>query len=871
MSISKSMPHPLTGPPISRWSQITLVLIMAVIIWLPRGLELDHFVTADEHAWLARSANFYRAMARGDYADTFQRHHPGVTVTWAGTLGFLTTYPDYAENAPRQFGWLTEEIEPFLAEQGFTAIELLAAGRTFVVLMITLTLALSFWISIRLLGLFPTLIGFGLIAFAPFHVGLSRLMHLDGLLSSFMLLTVVAFLRALYENSYRLLALSGVAAGLAWLTRSPGLFLIPFLGSVALIEYVVNRHSRTLWQTIRFMLIWGTIGLLTFGLLWPAMWVDPFGSVARVLGAATSYAAEGHLKPTFFNGEVYGGDPGAIFYPLAYLWRITPVTMFGLPLGVMSLTFQILLAWRNNEKLIISSRALLALAAYALLFGLFMNSGAKKFDRYLLPSHLPLLLIAGMGWYSSTLFVHKQMNGLLFQKGMSLNCDCEMVDVPSWKGGRAHIVASIFCVALVATQAFFALPTFPHYLTFYNSLMGGPNKAPSMMMIGWGEGADEAARVVSTHLTPQNTAPPAVASAYTNGPFSYFYASKTLPIYFWHQADYAVLYAQDYQRRLPAPRQIAHFESQTPVHTVLLNGIRYADIYDVTTMDLPDYVTTWGVDQPQIRLVSYQFPASVVPPSDTLNTTLYLQNLATIEQDLSVVTRLVGRNGVEIARSEGWPWGSPTSTWSVGDVWPDGHALRIPSDSAAGFYRLDVGFVEPESGSLLDTTQAATGADLGEYLTLDYVAVGDPHVELGGYAGELVKPPAVLGTIVQLDGVMLSTQSVQAGETISATLAWQALSPIPLDYTTFVHVVGPNGMLTQHDQPPLGGFLPTSFWHPSRAVVDSVPLAIPVDAAPGIYQVHVGMYELESGDRLPITHDGLPIGDSIIVSELAVE
>jgi len=51
-----------------------------------------------------------------------------------------------------------------------------------------------------------------------------------------------------------------------------------------------------------------------------------------------------------------------------------------------------------------------------------------------------------------------------------------------------------------------------------------------------------------------------VASAYTNGPFSYFYPGETWPIYFWHGADYAVLYAQDRQRRLPAPRQIAYFE-----------------------------------------------------------------------------------------------------------------------------------------------------------------------------------------------------------------------------------------------------------------------------------------------------------------------
>ena len=94
------------------------MLLMALLIWLPRGLALDRFVTADEHAWLARSGNFYRALALGDFASTFQRHHPGVTTTWAGLAGFVTTYPAYAREAPAYFGWLTEEIEPFLRSQG---------------------------------------------------------------------------------------------------------------------------------------------------------------------------------------------------------------------------------------------------------------------------------------------------------------------------------------------------------------------------------------------------------------------------------------------------------------------------------------------------------------------------------------------------------------------------------------------------------------------------------------------------------------------------------------------------------------------------------------------------------------------------------
>ncbi len=157
-----------------------LYILVLLSIWLPRALALDRFVTVDEPKWLARSANFYLALANGDLAGTFTREHPGVTITWAGMAGFLLRYPDYIRETP---GRLTEswEIEPVLRENGKEPVEILEAGRAFVVLMITLALFLSFHKSVLLIGLWPAVAGFLLIAFDPFLVGLSRLLHLDGL------------------------------------------------------------------------------------------------------------------------------------------------------------------------------------------------------------------------------------------------------------------------------------------------------------------------------------------------------------------------------------------------------------------------------------------------------------------------------------------------------------------------------------------------------------------------------------------------------------------------------------------------------------------------------------------------------------------
>ena len=399
----------------SSTATILATVIIAILIWLPRGLALDRFVTADEHAWLARSGNFYRALANGDFAATFQRHHPGVVVTWAGTLGFLQTYPGYAEDAPRQFGWLTEEIEPFLRAQGTDPVAVLAAGRGYVVLIISLALLLSFLLAVRVIGLWPALAGFVLIALDPFHIGLSRLLHLDGLLSSLMFLSLLAFLHYQQSRRWSSLVLSAIGAGLAWLTRSPGLFLIPFFGLIFIGQYfrfsifelrvAITGSARLVRHSlIVHPLIWLLIAALIFIVLWPAMWVDPLGSLVQVLSAASTYAAEGHLKPTFFNGAVISGDPGWLFYPISYLWRTTPVTLLGLVFALVGLSIRRGI-WAERG----ARNVALILLLYALLFGLFMNIGAKKFDRYLLPIYPALNLVAGLGLVGMAVTVYSSV------------------------------------------------------------------------------------------------------------------------------------------------------------------------------------------------------------------------------------------------------------------------------------------------------------------------------------------------------------------------------------------------------------------------------------------------------------------------------
>jgi hypothetical protein len=802
---------------------------------LVRVPVLDQFVTADEHAWLARSGNFYYALARGDWAGTFQRHHPGVTVTWAGLIGYLFTYPNYASDAPGQFGWLTEEIEPFLRSQGHDPVQVLAAGRTASVAIITLALAGCFWLARRLVGGWAAFLGMGLVVLAPFHIAHSRFLHLDGLVSSFMLLAVLALLDHLQTGAYRwgTLTLAAVAAGLAWLTRSPALFLLPFFGVVAAL-HLWRTGSQSWPLTLRSLAVGGAGALLLFVLLWPAMWIDPVGSLYQVLTAAEEYAAEGHLKPTYFNGAIYAGDPGFWFYPITYLWRTTPITWIGLIMALVGLLGRV--SPLDNPRV---RWTLGVLLLYAVSFALFMNIGAKKFDRYLLPAHLPLELIAGAGWLVAL--------NLAKRRGV--------------RHGTVRLLPLTAASILVA-QALFALPTFPYYLTYYNPIMGGASRAPEVMMIGWGEGADEAGRYLDAQTDAANLR---VASGYTNGPLSYFFRGQTLPLTFWHEADYAAVFVQDWQRQLPSRKAAAYFHSLTPESTVTLDGIEYARLYNLRGAPLPSYVTDWG---DAIRLVTFQLPAATVAPGETVRAVFYLVNRAPIATNLNVLVRVVGQDGVEIARAEGWPWGAATSTWQVGVVWPDGHDLAIPATTPPGYYRVELGFYDPATGTHWPAVATASGQPLGDMLTVDVLQVGalpEPPQPL--------TPPVHFGEALTLRGSTVTPAGdlVPGGE-ITVRLFWQAHDWPGRDYTAFVHLVGPDGALVQPvDKPPLGGFLPTSTWYPGQRVVDEFVLTLPVNAVGGDYTLYTGFYDATTMTRLPMTQTGNAIDDAYIVATFAVQ
>jgi hypothetical protein len=530
-------------------------------------VALDRFVTPDENLWLSRSANFYFALGQRDFAATYQKEHPGVTVMWAGTAAFLARFPGYRGSGLGQVE--SDQFHYYIYRvKETTPLALLTTARLILLIGHTLVLGLSYWFARELVGTFPALLGFLLVAFDPFHISLTRILHLDGLSSNLMLLSLLAFLSYQRQRGMLSLATSGIAAGLAWLTKSPSFFLIPIVGILTLWDVgkqiaIPGSGSmwRRLWVSVWPAMLWAGFAALVFVAIWPAMWVTPAHALSQVFSQAEGYAVRGHFSPIFYQGKVFeDGNIGPAylgFYVDVFLWRSTPVVILGVLLAFLGFATRIGSLRKPEVR-----HTVLGLALIMAVFYVGLTFSAKKFDRYFLPAIVPADVLAGIGWAAFFAWIN-QRNAL-------------------------RIIPMAGFTLLVGLQLALALGTYPYYSTYFNPLLGGSRKAVEVLQIGWGEGIDQAARYLNEKKNAEDLH---VISWYANGSFSYYFKGHVRWMGYqsemsdgaWDKfitSDYAVIYVNQWQRHTPQPI-LDYVSRSTPKHVVTLNGLEYVRIYKI--------------------------------------------------------------------------------------------------------------------------------------------------------------------------------------------------------------------------------------------------------------------------------------------------
>jgi 4-amino-4-deoxy-L-arabinose transferase-like glycosyltransferase len=569
-------------------------------------------------------------------------------------------------------------------------LEALVAARFPALVANAVALGGMVWLACGLFGTGAAVLGGLLMVLDPFLGAHSRLIHLDGLLASFMGLAVLASM-AFWSRSDRpragfnqvgrgwvYLVVAGLASGLAFLTKAPSVYLLAFVPALAMFQHVRTAGWRRWpdWSRLALGLAgWLGIAALTCLALWPALRLKPLVVVRQMADFTVRNA--GSERDNFFLGQPVE-DPGPLFYPLALLFRATPLMLLG-----MALLAYALVRWRRQLPAFWPA---LLLGAYAAGFLLMMSLGQKKFDRYELPIFPALNLLAGLGlWLGWRVLRARRRNRLLI------------------------------VVPLLLLAAWPLASVYPYHLAYYNPLLGGGAMAQRALLVGWGEGIDRVADYLNAK--PIVVSAPTVATAYHRVLQAYLRGNNAMPLERAELADYIVPYVNSIQRDQKAEVLAGYLAGQDPEHVVWLNGIEYARVYRGPHLPVDRLV---GADlDGRLRLESLVFaPGSgLARAGDDLLIRLRWRASGDPGPLLSIL-QLVGPDGRPTIE-ERQPLGG---AMREAELLVIDAQLHLPSSLPAGSFMLQALVDDRSSGRALRLPDGATALDLQQVTVQPAVA-----------------------------------------------------------------------------------------------------------------------------------------------------
>jgi hypothetical protein len=680
-----------------RWVLLFLVAL------LPRLWQLDRFITADEILFLDHARNFLEGLAGGNLSLTLGIGYPGVTLAWANSLGlwflFGLSRLDLVKTLPA-----STSLSQFLDGADVQPLPYYVAGRVVTALLVTVLLLLFYALARRLLaseryprGDVVALLSVFLLSLDPFVLGYSRLMHIAAPLALLMLLVVTAWLLWLKDGQKRWLWLAGLFGGLAILTKTTALLLLPILLGLGLLAWLMEHpfrersgSARWAWLGWAFVGWLGVLGVaaLVFFVLWPAMWQNPKAALALTFGKlwVDREAGQGNLG-MFWMGR-FVEDPGPAFYIVASLLKLSPLMLVGL---VFSL---VCLRWERE------CQAEWGLWAYALFYLLAMTIATKKSVRYMLPAFAAFAPLAAYGLLRLGRWI---ANAASAWQGRESGGHASVVAF-----GRRSLLLGLGLLLLVA------LPYAPYYLSYYNPLLIGWRWAPKAILVGWGEGLGDVGR----YLSQRPDAVQATVSAWYDWTLAPFFVGQTLPLSTENAmgADYSVFYINQVQRNIPDPNLITYFQRRQPEYVVRLNGIDYAWVYPAISRDGPLPANAIPVGVPMGEAVALEgYEARPASTGQGTIVTLYWRVLRSDLPDYFVYVRAVDNAGQIHARADSPPvmgfW--PTSRWEADKLVADEQVLTRPPETEPGAYRLEVGMYDPQTWAVLEPATGERGAGGG--------------------------------------------------------------------------------------------------------------------------------------------------------------
>ncbi len=250
----------------------------------------------------------------------------------------------------------------------------------------------------------------------------------------------------------------------------------------------------------------------------------------------------------------------------------------------------------------------------------------------------------------------------------------------------------------------------------------------------------------------------------------------------------------------------------------------------------------------QMTLLGWKLLSSPNPrPGDTVFVRFFWQARERMEGDVRTLLHLYTPSLQQSWATENkGAIRPPASVWDLENYYIETMRLTLPTDIPPVTYSLVTGL----SSSWGERFHVPGSTDGLVHLREMSVAPLRP----GRYQRVRPSTDAAGGTD---DGLRLQGYDLFDGPAgRSLRLFWETGRGVGGDWVTYIHLMDAQGeLVAQFDGPALAGLEPTSVWKPDSLYIDSRKLEFPADLGPGRYLLRVGLYSIESGERLPFHPD----------------
>lgn len=254
-------------------------------------------------------------------------------------------------------------------------------------------------------------------------------------------------------------------------------------------------------------------------------------------------------------------------------------------------------------------------------------------------------------------------------------------------------------------------------------------------------------------------------------------------------------------------------------------------------------------------------------PGQRLPLTLRWLATAAVDADYRVLVSAVDGQGQAHALYDGDPVQGeyPTHMWQAGEVVVDKYILLLPAGMAPGDGHLYLSLLPPSNA-------AGTSSTGGNPIPLGNIQIAGRERPAQPPSQPQYIVGATIGQFARLVGYDLSGETAAAGSTLKVTLQWQGLRPGDGDYKVFVHLLDSQERVrAQQDNQPDQGRAPTQGWLAGDYITDAYQLQLPAGLTPGKYELEVGMYDPQTGDRQAVTTaSGEPAGNRLLLKSITV-